>query len=1710
MNKFAKSLFLFVLGITPLLGFSQDIFVSPGGNNTTGDGSLDAPYATVRKAQAVVRARVAAGLTQPLNVYLREGTYYQDSSLVFRPEDSGPAGFPITYRAYQDEPVIISTARPLTDWRQEGPLWVADAPGIAKLRAFFRDDAILTLARTPNQGSFLQANGTQSASEFYKKPEDNIPASWAGSGADVHVFQQWKHLRGELVSVSGNLITTGNPDFRELGEYEHAFNYYLDDNLDMLDAPGEWYHDEVAEKVYYYPEAEDDLASFVGYAPLAFRVVEFLGNPNRGEFVDNLHFKGISFRHAHWGNQTTAQLTLTAYLGLSDAAVYCFGLTNSSFTNCEIAYTGGHGLWFYDGSKNNTISTTEFHDLGGGGIYMKNEPGLGVRGKTYSGNQLVEGHTVYNSLFYNMNNVHNGAHGIWMGNVENMTISHCDISGTNGSGVNIGYSDNVTDVGAKNIILEYNRIHDIVYDVTEDWGAVHMLGGMPGTIIRNNLMYNINGTRSRSYAIYHDNGNGFVTVKNNILANAGANLVFAKGGGHVYENNILVSNGVAAIKLSGLTESFQAEKNIVISQNGRGMYSYGDARQRSSQLTLDKNVYWCSGCEDEYDLDFDGGSFDTWQGLGLDQNSVAADPGLGNTANLDFSFSGSAPAELGIEPIDITEMGLEGDPEWVSKAAQVEPKEIWEGQIREEKYLVDTSFFDGFEDSEAGFRPDGADSRSSFALTKYIGENAPIVVVSTAEAETGTQSLLLRDQELPRFVFNPNTRYYPMYTQEGVGTLEFDVKLKENAFLSLDNRSRSETVVVQLTAGEAATAGGVDIGTDVPVDEWIHVKLDIPTSSSQTFFDVALEIGGETYAVQVPMAANFEWHRALFLSQSNTYSEIYLDNVSLSFVGDNTTARDDAYTVTETQTLRVAAPGVLENDDPAANLNATLTEDVANGALSLQADGSFTYEPNLGFTGTDRFTYEVSYSPTDKSTAEVTIKVLPRYLDPDFTSSFSIPENSPNGTEVGNTGLIPEDISLSDDFDDGDASAWTVVNGSFTEANGVFASGSEELNTAYIGSTEWTDYVVEADLTPRIGGGGGKTMGIMARFNPDNNSYYSYRLNSNGNIQLIKYVNDAFAGRLVQQSAGIPISIDRTYRLKLSVRGNTLTGYLNGVEAFTTTDENPFSQGAAGFVTLRGGGDYDNFRVYIELPTVDTEVASDDFEDGDASDWSQDPSIFTEANGVFSVVQGNNGVAIYDDYQGTNYRVSADVKLNFNDNAGNRTIGLAGRIVDPSNYYVWRLHNGTRLQLAKISSEGNAFLYDEPFTLESNEFYRLSLAFTGNAIQAYIDDDLIIEVTDDTFLEGQAGVVALRGTAQIDNFSVFEVQEQTITINGLADAGIDADQDGNAPFAIDPTTGILTVNDSGDLDAEAFENDFIVVVNYNDNQTAFVEVSLEDVNEFTPAISLVEDILILPSAADSAQVVTLEATDEDRTATFADWMIVSGNTDADGDGVTAFAVSSSGELLVTDRDELNTGQEYTVEVTVSDGTFTSAPVAITVSLAKVKGLKLTSVCSDDPATERRWRVRNPNGFDIEVAWNVYGTGIQDTVSAPPGDSFFFTPAQSGANTVRITWLNGKGKTKSAVKASGGVACTGLVSRVGSALTEKVVLYPNPAVTEVTLGQIRNLPGGAPYAVYSSTGQLVKQGTLNQESGVRRIDVSRLSPGSYFLRVSRQNIRFVKQ
>ena len=89
---------------------------------------------------------------------------------------------------------------------------------------------------------------------------------------------------------------------------------------------------------------------------------------------------------------------------------------------------------------------------------------------------------------------------------------------------------------------------------------------------------------------------------------------------------------------------------------------------------------------------------------------------------------------------------------------------------------------------------------------------------------------------------------------------------------------------------------------------------------------------------------------------------------------------------------------------------------------------------------------------------------------------------------------------------------------------------------------------------------------------------------------------------------------------------------------------------------------------------------------------------------------------------------------------------------------------------------------------------------------------------------------------------------------------------------------------------------------------------------------------------------------------------------------------------------------------------------------KVIKLQLTSMCSDDPAVDRNWRVRNSNPFNVTYTWQVVGTGQTGTLVAAPGDNFFTTLTASGANTTKIKWQDENEAWQETVKASSGERC----------------------------------------------------------------------------------------
>ena len=142
-----------------------------------------------------------------------------------------------------------------------------------------------------------------------------------------------------------------------------------------------------------------------------------------------------------------------------------------------------------------------------------------------------------------------------------------------------------------------------------------------------------------------------------------------------------------------------------------------------------------------------------------------------------------------------------------------------------------------------------------------------------------------------------------------------------------------------------------------------HGTLTLRANGSFTYTPVAGFVGTDTFTYRANNGQN-----------SNVAA------VTLTITPRPPTAAADSYTVALGETLTIAAPGVLGNDtNPGgAPLTAVLTEQPVHGALSLAADGSFTYTPTADMATQDSFRYRAD-NGLASNVAVVTIAIV----DPD-------------------------------------------------------------------------------------------------------------------------------------------------------------------------------------------------------------------------------------------------------------------------------------------------------------------------------------------------------------------------------------------------------------------------------------------------------------------------------------------------------------------------------------------------------------------------------------------------------------------------------------------------------------------------------------------------------------------------------------------------------
>jgi len=166
-------------------------------------------------------------------------------------------------------------------------------------------------------------------------------------------------------------------------------------------------------------------------------------------------------------------------------------------------------------------------------------------------------------------------------------------------------------------------------------------------------------------------------------------------------------------------------------------------------------------------------------------------------------------------------------------------------------------------------------------------------------------------------------------------------------------------------------------------------------------------------------------------------------SLTITSVNDLPVANPDSYNTDENATLNVlVASGVLANDsDVEGPLTASVSTTTQHGALTLNANGSFSYAPTANYNGLDTFTYRATDSDGAVAYAVVTIAIGAVPNAPvAMADSYTVAEDGTLNVNVG-SGVLSNDTDADGDnltavlvIDVGHGSLNLRPNGSFTYA----------------------------------------------------------------------------------------------------------------------------------------------------------------------------------------------------------------------------------------------------------------------------------------------------------------------------------------------------------------------------------------------------------------------------------------------------------------------------------------------------------------------------------------------------------------------------------------------------------------------------------------------------------------------------------------------------
>lgn len=584
---------------TSLFGSNSAIvanyFVSASGNDTTGTGSINAPYATLNKVRAVVAADPNQGV-KPIVVMLRgnSGPIYS-SSTTFGAGDSGTPSAPITYEAYPGETPAISGGIHVTGWAKSTAgfcagltlvsgsfCWKTTLPsGTTFFERLWYNNNPRMRPRSGATANLLQ--GTMSISTgqvtntgcgssgsaicgFTYTPSDTNIANWTSCSTnrcEVWNFSDWDAPVGVISSINTgthtiNFSCTTNANCASTGAGtggpgQNGERFQVEGMAENFKFAGQWYLDASTStfSLYYISSSGEDPTVDkveIGQAQQVLTIAS----------LSNVTFAGIQIQNDGWDIPATGYNATQLDPNLSNSLVSCDACTSVNFIADTFTNTTSTGLRLTGSSNNMVISNNVFRDIGAYGAQ------LGIQGQQ----TVCVGGTCSDSLVpHNITFTQNwveytsrfipSGDGVMVGIANNITISFNDIGWAYDKGIEvcmpIGETCKEDSAEDHDIVITNNDIHNITQGILSDAAGFYAATEFgTNNVFQNNRVHDVQGGAVQNsseldigvHCIYLDDQTGLWTVQNNLAYRCMSGPVNMNDGPQAINQANLIKNNV--------------------------------------------------------------------------------------------------------------------------------------------------------------------------------------------------------------------------------------------------------------------------------------------------------------------------------------------------------------------------------------------------------------------------------------------------------------------------------------------------------------------------------------------------------------------------------------------------------------------------------------------------------------------------------------------------------------------------------------------------------------------------------------------------------------------------------------------------------------------------------------------------------------------------------------------------------------------------------------------------------------------------------------------------------------------------------------------------------------------------------------------------------------------------------------------------------------